>query len=185
MGWAHQPSRWNDVDAELLFIYGKEKNILFYPGTTFLTEEVILASWVKIINIISFLPSWQSRARKWYLVLIVLFPWGSISQTPETSKLGLHMSDCTRVLSPGVKVNQVSSFSRLWTSHPKCAEPTRGNTWVQGKLLVIGEYLVYTKIVFKNLQKSWFSNTERYFLHLCARQERLFFALIAQFVNTV
>lgn len=45
-----------------------------------------------------------------------------------------------------------------------------------GKVLVIGEYLVYTEIVFKDLQKSRFSNTERYFLHLCARQERLFFS---------
>lgn len=44
------PGKW--CGCRVLFIYGK-KNISFYPGTAFLTEEIALASWTEIINIIS------------------------------------------------------------------------------------------------------------------------------------
>lgn len=86
--WAHRPSQQNGVDVELLFIYGKKKNISFYPDRAFLTEAMTLASWTEIINIISSLQGWHKHARKWQLVFIVLFPWGSISQTDATPSLG-------------------------------------------------------------------------------------------------
>lgn len=84
------------MDAELLFTHGEKKNILFYPGTVFLTTEMILGSWTEILTLPVHYKAGINMLEN-DLVLIVLFPRGSISQTNATPTHGLHLSDCVQV----------------------------------------------------------------------------------------